>query len=350
MIFTNRYFTSGKGILSVLAGFLILIVACNKESQPADISDPYKLDLPEHFPEPWYTFANNPVSERGVALGRRLFYDPMLSENNKISCASCHHQAAGFSDPGMKFSLGTKAKPGMRNSPALANLAWMPHFMADGGINHIEVMPLAPLLDSLEMNEDLINILIELNQHAEYPSLFHEAFGVDSITDQLLLYALAQFMSSMISANSKYDKVLLGIESYELDEFRGYQIFKAKCGSCHKEPLLSDFSFRNNGLDSISEDPGRKRITLKSEDHGKFKVPGLRNVALSYPYMHDGRFNDLMEVIDHYNEGLAHPENLDDSLKAPMKLSVRDKQDLLAFLHTLTDYEYLYNTALSDPG
>lgn len=339
-----------KGTPLLLAGLLLLSWSCNKEPEISNSKDDFRFEVPEHFPMPWYQFGKNKLSKEGISLGRKLFYDPFLSENNQISCGSCHLQDAGFSDPGMALSIGTQGKPGLRNSTSLANMAWMPSFMADGGINHIEVMPIAPLTDSLEMNDDLINIINKLNQHPEYPVLFEAAFGDDSITDQKLLWALAQFMSMMISAESKYDQVYRGLASFEASEARGYKLFKANCASCHREPLLTDFSFRNNGLDSISEDPGRSRITLKEEDRGKFKVAGLRNVELSYPYMHDGRFSDLMEVIDHYNEGLASPVNLDPVLKNPMNMSEQDKQDLLAFLKTLTDYEYITKTSLSDPN
>ena len=325
-------------------------MACKKDPKARTTSSNFELQVPEHFPEPWYKFGKNKLSPEGVALGRKLFYDPILSENNQVSCGSCHHQDAGFSDPGMAFSLGTQGKPGMRNSTALANMVWMPSFMADGGINHIEVMPIAPLTDSLEMNEDLLSILSKLNKHPEYPILFSDAFGEDSITDQKMLYALAQFMSVMISGNSKYDQVYQGLVNFDASEASGYQIFQARCASCHREPLLSDFSYRNNGLDSISADPGRSRISLREEDHGKFKVPGLRNVEFSAPYMHDGRFEDLMSVIEHYNEGLARPVNLDSSLTVPLNLTGQDKQDLLAFLKSLTDYEYITNTSLSDPN
>lgn len=328
----------------------MLIFSCKKEPELNTPESNLSFEVPDHFPEPWYQFGKNKLSKEGIELGRKLFYDPLLSENGMISCGSCHHQEAGFSDPGVALSLGTQGKPGFRNSTAMANMAWMPSFMADGGINHLEVMPLAPLTDSLEMNEDLRHIMTKLNQHPEYPGLFEAIFGDDSITDQKLLWALAQFMSMMISSESKYDKVYQGLESFEASEARGYGLFKSNCATCHQEPMLTDFSFRNNGLDSISEDPGRARITLREEDHGKFKIPGLRNIELTYPYMHDGRFSDLMEVIEHYNEGLANPANLDPVLKKPMNMSLQDKQDLLAFLKTLTDYEYITKISLSDPN
>jgi cytochrome c peroxidase len=325
-------------------------MSCKKDSVAENEDVLLEFQIPEHFPEPWYQFGKNTLSKEGIELGRKLFYDPLLSENGMISCGSCHHQEAGFSDPGVALSIGTQGKPGFRNSTALANMAWMPTFMADGGINHIEIMPLAPLTDSLEMNEELSVIINKLNKHQEYPDLFEAAFDDDSITDQQMFWALAQFMSTMISASSKYDQVYQGLENFEPAEKRGYELFKANCASCHKEPLLTDFSFRNNGLDSISADPGRSRITLKEEDRGKFKVPGLRNIELSPPYMHDGRFSSLREVIDHYNEGLANPANLDPAFEQPMNMSEQEKQDLLAFLKTLTDYEYITKTSLSDPN
>lgn len=331
------------------AGVLFLFTGC-KDDPDIPVQDiGYQLVVPEHFPEPWYQSERNKLTPAGVSLGRKLFYDPLLSRDGSISCGSCHHQEAGFSDPGMAFSLGVDGKKGLRNSTALANLAWMPSFMADGGINHIEVMSIAPLTDSLEMDEDLLNILHKLKDHQQYPQLFKQAFNSDTITDQLMLFALAQFMSTMVSANSKYDRVYLGQEQFSTAESRGYQLFQNNCAGCHREPLLTDFSFRNNGLDSVSADPGRTRITLREEDRGKFKVPGLRNIELTGPYMHDGRFSDLMSVIEHYNQGLANPANLDPELQKPMHLTPQDKNDLAAFLRTLTDYEYITRPSLSDP-
>lgn len=238
----------------------------------------------------------------------------------------------------------------MRNAPALSNLAWFPAFMADGGIGHIEVMPIAPITDSLEMGAPLKDVLAKLNNDVSYKALFKKAFDVDSISSQKLLYALTQLMSMMISAESKFDQHLLGNATFTKSEANGYNLFKQNCASCHSGVLTTNFEYKNNGLDMISEDLGRARITQDEADRGKFKVPSLRNVELSYPYMHDGRFNTLEEVLDHYTKGIQPTPNLAEELKQPVVLSDQDKQDLLNFLYTLTDYNYITNKTFAPEG
>ena len=308
------------------------------------------FERPEHFPFPVYQFGKNKLTKEGFELGRKLFYDPILSASGTISCGSCHFQEAGFSDPGKAFSTGINEKQGMRNAPALSNLAWFPAFMADGGIGHIEVMPIAPITDSLEMGAPLKDVLAKLNEDAPYKALFKKTFDVDSISSQKLLYALTQFMSMMISAESKFDKHLLGEDVFTKSENRGYNLFKQNCASCHSGVLTTDFSYKNNGLDMHSEDLGRARITQEEADRGKFKVPSLRNVELSFPYMHDGRFITLEEVIDHYSSGIQPTPNLAEELKKPILITESDKQDLLNFLYTLTDYNYITNRKFALEG
>lgn len=338
------------GHLLWVAGVLLLFSACTSE-EPSFTDDDFEgFERPEHFPTPVYKFGNNEVTEEGFKLGRKLFYDPILSATGTVSCGSCHFQEAGFSDPGKALSNGINGKKGMRNAPALSNLAWFPAFMADGGIGHIEVMPIAPITDSLEMGAPLKDVLAKLNNDVSYKALFKKAFDVDSISSQKLLYALTQFMSMMISAESKFDQHLLGNATFTKSEANGYNLFKQNCASCHSGVLTTNFEYKNNGLDMISEDLGRARITQDEADRGKFKVPSLRNVELSYPYMHDGRFNTLEEVLDHYNEGIQPTPNLAEELKQPVVLSDQDKQDLLNFLYTLTDYNYITNKTFAPEG
>lgn len=338
-----------KGYL-LLAGILLLLISCKPTDKPSDLTGFKGFVRPDHFPTPVYAFDKNQLTQEGFELGRKLFYDPILSRDSSISCASCHNQSAGFSDPGKAFSTGVNGKSGKRNSPALANLAWYPSFMADGGINHIEVMPIAPITDSLEMNESLANLLEKLNSDENYQKLFNKAFGISEITDQKLLYALAQFMGMMISADSKYDNYLKGETKFTDSELRGYKLFQQNCASCHSGPLLTNFSFKNNGLDLNAEDPGRERVTLNAQDHGKFRVPNLRNVELTYPYMHDGRFATLSEVIDHYTDGIQPTASLADELQTPIVLTKSEKEDLLKFLTTLTDYNYITNPMFAQGG
>lgn len=337
-----------KGHLLWVVGVLFLITSCEPNEMEVQPNSIVEFERPEHFPAPHYNFRNNPVSKEGFELGRKLFYDPILSASGTISCGSCHHQAGGFADPGKAMSEGINGFLGNRNSPSLANLAWFPSFMADGGINHIEVMPIAPITDTVEMGNSLSEAVTSLNENATYRKLFKQAFDVDSISDQKLLYALAQFMSMMISAESKFDQQLLGKKVFTKSEERGYNIFKQNCASCHSGALTTNFSFKNNGLDLSSVDLGRARITQKETDRGKFKVPSLRNIELSLPYMHDGRFASLEEVIDHYTDGIQATPNLATELSQPIVLSKYDKQDLIKFLTTLTDYNYITKPSLAN--
>jgi cytochrome c peroxidase len=304
---------------------------------------------PAHFPPPVYDFANNPLTKEGFELGRKIFYDTRLSRDGTISCGTCHAQPHAFADHGTAVSLGVENRPGLRNAPPTVNLAWMPHFMWDGGINHIEVMPLAPFTDPLEMDMTMPEIMEFVKNDPGYKAMFRKAFGTSEINSQKLLHALAQFQGSIVSYRSKYDQYLLGKAVLSANETKGLALFNAHCASCHSGVLLTDFSFRNNGLDTAFADEGRARITLNPSDLGKFKVPSLRNVALTNPYMHDGRFATLAQVLDHYSEGIQQSPTLDPLLAAGIPLSDDEKNALLAFLNTLTDWELLRELRFSEP-
>lgn len=326
---------------------IVILESCRKDIAPEENISFYQ---PSHFPEPHYSFQNNPQSEAKFLLGRDLFYDPILSSDSTVSCATCHAQTHGFADHGVALSSGVNGTLGKRNSPSITNMAWMKSFMWDGGVNHLEVFSVAPIINVLEMNETMAHVVEKLNQSEYYKSKFENAFSVSAITDQHLLFALTQFMASIISDQSKYDKYLIGEIEFSQDEKDGLSLFRQHCASCHKEPLLTDHSYRNNGLDSSFVDLGRGLITMEMNDYGKFKVPSLRNVALTYPYMHDGRFYTLDQVLNHYSEGIhTVSPNLDPLLAAPLELSANEKNVLKAFLNTLTDYELLDNKKLSEP-
>ncbi len=336
-----------KGIQLFLLGCLLLLTSC-ENSQP--IEHFFEgFTPPSHFPKEHYSFDNNPPSQAGFELGRKLFYDPLLSRTGQISCASCHQQQANFADEGKAFSQGVDGQLGTRHSPAMANLAWNPNFMWDGGINHIEVMPVAPITNPLEMDESLSNVVQKLKASKQYTSLFKAAFNQPQITDQQLLFALAQFMGLMISDNSKYDRYVNGKAHYTLEEEVGKKLFDTFCTSCHQGVLQTNFSFKNNGLDTVFSDKGRATITLLAKDEGLFKVPSLRNIAQSAPYMHDGRFSTLLEVVNHYNSGVKKSSTLSNELNLEMNLSESDKEAIVAFLLTLSDYTYLNNSKFSKP-
>ncbi len=326
-------------------------MACTSEPEAPHTPEAKPLmELPAHFPSPVYTFSNNPLTEEGFQLGRKLFYDKRLSRTGTISCGSCHKQSHAFADPGMPVSAGVDGLMGLRNSPALFNLAWMPHFMWDGGVNHIDVMPVAPLTEPVEMDNDLPTLMAYLNSETEYPAEFEAVFGESQVTTPRVLWALAQFQGSMVSAGSKYDKFIEGRVSLAANEQRGMAVFEQHCSSCHQPPLFTDHSFRNNGLGGLHpEEQGHMTITKDSADYGKFKVPSLRNVALTYPYMHNGSLMSLEAVIEHYSEGIEPLANLDPVLSDPLYLSEEDKADLLDFLQTLTDFDFIGHPRFSDP-
>lgn len=310
---------------------------------------PIYFEVPKKFPKPVYDFKNNQLTEQGFQLGRQLFYDPILSKDNTISCASCHLQQTGFTHVDHDLSHGIDGKIGTRNSLTLQNLAWSKNFMWDGGVNHLDVQAIAPITSEVEMNETLQNVVLKLQKSEKYQNLFQKAFGNKKITGQLTLKALSQFVVSLTTANSKYDKVIRNEEKFTQMEQKGYELFKANCASCHKEPLFTSNDFKNNGLpiDTTLNDFGRMKITQNSKDSLLFKVPTLRNVEFTFPYMHDGRFKTLNEVVNHYNKGIQKSKTLSKELITPMNLSDNQRVEIIAFLKTLTDKEFLFNKKFS---
>lgn len=312
---------------------------------------PIYFKVPKGFPKPVYDFKNNPLTEEGFQLGRKLFYDPILSKDSTISCASCHLQQTGFTHVDHDLSHGIDGKIGTRNSLTLQNLAWNKNFMWDGGVNHLDVQAIAPISSEVEMNETLENVVNKLDQNQEYKELFQKAFGSKKITGQFTLKAISQFVVSLTTSNSKYDKVIRKEEKFTEMEQKGYDLFKIKCASCHTEPLFTSNKFENNGLpiDTTLNDFGRMKITMKPQDSLKFKVPTLRNIEFTFPYMHDGRFKTLNEVVKHYNLGIQKGKTLSKELQKPMNLSDKQRTELVAFLKTLTDKEFLFNPRFSYP-
>jgi cytochrome c peroxidase len=253
-------------------------------------------------------------------------------------------QQTGFTHVDHDLSHGIDGKIGNRNAISLQNLAWIKDFMWDGGVNHLDVQAIHPITSEVEMNETLENVVSKLQKSDKYPHLFEAAFGTKKITGQLMLKALSQFVVSLTSSNSKYDKVLRKGEKFTEMEQNGYRLFKQNCASCHQEPLFKSDKFEYNGLklDPTLNDFGRMRITQNSKDSLKFKVPTLRNVQYTFPYMHDGRFKTLTEVVKHYNSLQAN-KMLPKELAKPMCLTDNERTDLVAFLKTLTDKEFLFN-------
>lgn len=339
--------------LSVLT---LALLGCQPERFDADgLSQEFtpEFRVPHGWPAPHYQFQSNPLTRDGYKLGRRLFYEPMLSRDNTISCGSCHQQSAGFAHAQHTLSHGIDGLFGIRNSPGLFNLAWHPSFMWDGGINHIEVQPLAPITNPVEMGDSIQPVLAKLQASTEYRDLFTAAFGDDRITSQRMFYALVQFMGAMISDQSKYDRVMRGESpgGFSDEEQRGLILFRQKCSTCHTEPLFSDFSFRNNGLaiSALLQDSGRAHITQLPQDRYKFKVPSLRNVAVTAPYMHDGRFATLRQCIEHYRDDIQPTPNLDPSLQYGIAMTDQEVTAIESFLRTLTDYPFQRDRVFAEP-
>ena len=332
-----------------LVFFLAAIIACKKEITQAFTG----FSSPDYFPTPVYNFNNNPITEDGFVLGRKLFYDASLSANNTISCGFCHIQTSAFTQHGHSVSHGIFDSLGTRNTPPIMNLAWSPSLMWDGGIADLDLQPIAPITNHVEMGNTMDNVLKTLRNSPVYPQLFQKAFGTPEITTTRLLKALSQFMLMCVSNQSKYDSVIRHQATFTETENAGYAIFKKNCSGCHKEPLFTDYSFRNNGLSPNNiNDVGRYDITLQDNDRYKFKVPSLRNLYYTAPYMHDGRFLTLDGVLDFYTGQVTDAANLDPLLKQNghlgFSLSNTERQQLLAFLQTLNDKNFVENKMLSE--
>ncbi|HRI33137.1 MAG TPA: cytochrome c peroxidase [Saprospiraceae bacterium] len=309
------------------------------------------IEIPKHFPKPIYSFSNNPITVEKIELGRALFYDPILSKDSTISCSSCHSQYNAFAHVDHALSHGIRDQIGRRNAPALMNLAWQKLFMWDGAINHLDMQSLFPITHPKEMDENLEHVISKLQQTNIYPKLFFKAYSDTLITGEHTLKAISAFMVSLVSSHSKYDSMILKQALFIQQETKGYKLFKKHCNSCHTEPLFTNLKFENNGLpvDTTLNDFGRISITHQSTDSLKFKVPTLRNIEFTYPYMHDGRFKRLSEVINHYTSGIHNHPTLSKQLQEPIHLSSNDKVDLMAFLLTLTDKRFLFDPRYGYP-
>jgi len=313
---------------------------------------PVKFIVPKGWPQPVYDFSKNPPTQEGIALGKKLFYDGSLSKDSSFSCASCHQQFGAFNTYDHSLSHGFNNSLTTRNAPGLFNLAWQKELMWDGGINHLDLQMLAPLTANNEMAETIESVINKLKADKEYRKLFKAAFGDETINTQRLGKAMSQFLVQLVSANSKYDKVMRGEASFILPEQLGYDIFKKKCVSCHTEPLFTDLSYRNTGmpLDPYLKDVGRMKITGNPEDSLKFRVPSLRNVAMTFPYGHDGRFFSLMSVFEHYRKNMVVGPHTDSLIRNRIVLSNFEIGQITAFLYTLTDSTFLKDLRFAPPG
>lgn len=344
----------------------ILFLACSEDDQPETLeyeSTPQPIEIPAIFQQNIIAPVvpnNNPQTVEGVALGKKLFFDTILSGDGSMSCASCHSPENAFAD-NTPTSDGIDGLFGTRNSMPLFNLAWNydERFAWDGKELSLERQAIEPVQNPIEMHSNWGETIAKLTAHPDYPELFRLAFNTSLITKELTAKAIAQFERTLISANSKFDRFSLGLTVLTPEEQNGLNVFmdetRGDCFHCHgnpNNPLWTDNMFHNNGLDSNFTDLGLALVTGDPNDNGKFKSPSLRNLSFTAPYMHDGRFATLDEVINFYSEGLQNSPTIDPLMKkvgeGGVQLSIQDKADLKAFLLTLSDPSFLNNPDLQN--
>jgi len=339
----NRTSIFLKQSLSLLL-VLFIISSCNKNQTVTNNLTPELFQIPEGFPEIDFPMDNEFTKARWN-LGKKLFYDPILSKDSSLSCATCHKPALSFADD-KAFSPGIENRAGVRNSPSLANVAYQPYFLREGGVPTLEMQILVPIQESKEFNHNIVAIADQLNNQPEYVQLSQEAYGRKP-DPFVITRAIATFERSLISGNSPYDQWRNGDNSALSEtEKRGKDLFfsnKTNCSACHSGFNFTNYAFENNGLDTVYSDVGRYRLTSKEEHRATFKIPSLRNVGLTAPYMHNGSILTLADVIEHYNQGGKSHKNKS-ALVKPLNLTTTEKSDLVAFLQSLTDHEFITNT------
>ena len=367
-----------KARLLLMGAALLALVSCKQEVEVIDPTDPegpvgpataYVFTKPTNFPPPRSISPDNPTTVEGVELGRHLFYETALSVNSSISCATCHKQEKAFTD-GLARAQGVNGAQSTRSAMSLANMAWEFGLTWDGAANNLESQARIPIENPLEMHQSLGASVARLQGISKYPRLFNKAFGSSTITEDNVLKALAQFERTLISSNSRYDQFQRGnrtaLSSYEQ---QGLLLFSShpdpalgirggNCNDCHSGAMQTNHSFSNNGLDATFTDLGMGLQTGRATDNGRFRIPSLRNIALTAPYMHDGRFGTLAQVLDHYNDHIVlNSPNLDplilngtNTLGNPrLQLTALEKDQIVAFLQTLTDTTFTHDRRYSKP-
>ncbi|MEZ5064438.1 MAG: cytochrome c peroxidase [bacterium] len=338
--------------LGALVAGALALAGCSGETGPSETPNDDGLPPMPEFPD-------NPTTPEGVDLGRRLFHDPILSGDGTQSCADCHRQEFAFGDP-RQFSLGIHGDAGTRNASTIVNPAWQTSQFWDGRAATLEDQAVNPVQNPIEMAADWSVVVATVAAQPDYPPAFAAAFGTDDVTQERIVRAIAQFERGFVSADSKFDRERRGEVAFSAAEIRGRDLFfseGAECFHCHAAPLFTDGRFHDIGLDLDPPDEGRAAATGVVFDRGKFKTPSLRNVEVSAPYMHDGRFATLEEVLDHYAAGIQRSPNLDPVLGVQLNggatglgLTPEQRADLIAFLKALTDPSFLQNPDLGPPS
>ncbi|MEP2936327.1 MAG: cytochrome c peroxidase [Gilvibacter sp.] len=344
---------------------LVLLVACGNNEPYEDIpteeeatteNQLLEVVIPSNFPDPTYELSNNPPTEKGFILGKKLFYDGRLASDGVVSCGFCHIQSFAFTHHTHIVSHGVDGQLGKRNAQPLHNMAFMDEFTWDGAAVHLDAQPIIPITAEVEMNETFASIIAKLQADPEYVALFGEAFDNGEIDPDNILKALSQFMVMMISADTKFDRfdrndgtTLTAVEQ------EGMALFETNCASCHGGILFTDQTYRNNGLamDPQYNDIGRERVTGNADDRQKFKVPSLRNIEVTFPYMHDGRIATLEDVLEYYTNGMEDSPTLDPIFRQAdgslgIPLTADEQAKIIAFLKTLTDDNFLFDTRFSE--
>jgi len=338
-----------------MVAVLLSCISCSDEViQPLEKNEAYRFKVPSYFPEMTFDQSANPVTTNGVELGRNLFYEGRLSRNNTISCGFCHIQENAFTHHGHTVSHGVDDRIGIRNAPPIQNMAFLKRYMWDGVIHNLNEQPIIPMTDVNEMDSSMPEAISKIKDDPKYKKLFRAAYGDENVTGERVLKALSQFMASMISGGSKYDRFRQGTENMTPEESQGLGLFNQKCASCHSGALFTDESFRNTGMyyNAQFKDAGRYRVTLDQNDWMKFRVPSLRNVEYTAPYMHDGRFYTLEAVLNFYTDSVEDNPNLDPQLKqnghVGIAMTQQEKQFIIAFLKTLSDKEFISNPKFAE--
>jgi cytochrome c peroxidase len=328
---------------------LVAVESCKKTTRFSG-GKAITFKVPEGWPAPEYDFENNPLTEEGFALGRKLFYDGRLSKDGGFPCSSCHQQVAAFGTFDHDRSHGYNNSHTLRNAPPLQNLAWKKFYRWDGSSTSVEQVTVDHITSAVEMGETIENVVNKLRADSTYPSMFKAAFGDENIGADRMTKALSQFLLLLVSSNSKFDKVKRGEASFDVPERLGYDLFKAKCAACHTEAMFTDYGFRNTGatVDPLTQDYGRLRVTKRGADSLKFAVPSLRNVEKTFPYGHDGRWFGYDDVLEHYRSRVVNGPTTHPLVKNGIPMSNFEFGQIKAFLNTLTDTAFINNKRFSD--
>lgn len=333
-------------------GFLLIFIVIVSCSSDNDYEEPFVLDNPEielqfpsTFPQLNNAVLNNMPTRYGVQLGEKLFHDTRLSANNTVSCATCHIKANAYADNHAK-AIGIEGRVGLRNTPPIQNLAFMNFYNWDGSKLQLEKQPIVPIITHEEMDSSILEVMGKIQDDTEYQYLFKNTFCDEEITPDRIYNSIAQYEYSLISANSKYDNVQNGTATFTSTEANGYQVFQQKCVSCHNTELFTDQTFRNIGfpINPDADEAGRARVTGNMDEYMSFRVPTLRNIEYTAPYGSFGQFETLRDILDYFDNGVLYADNLDPILKDngnKIPLTEQEKTDLIAFMKTLSDTEFI---------